>query len=294
LLEPAITACLYHQLVRCAGCGHYSIAPDAIEIVANRTFQLEYFGDSFAGRAGPFVDLYESWNCRRILGTLRLAGPARILEIGPGSGALMARLHAREHEVFGLDLSLAVSAAIEKRYGLVVECESLEQHLERVGPERYDLIIICHALEHFADPVSALGIMMQLVRRGGMIYLAVPNMDSWHGAWSGWIGYAPYHLHYFGFASMDAALARAGFSVLRRKSYESLSGWPNTVYRTLGRRRQKAGLPPDDPQPKAGWQRTLLELARLGVGVALSPMRWLQSALGRGEELVVLAERKST
>ena len=42
---------------------------------------------------------------------------------------------------------------------------------------------------------------------------------------------------------------------------------------------------------RRGWKRWILESARLLAGVALSPLRWIQAGLGRGEELTAISVR---
>ena len=51
---------------------------------------------------------------------MQVRAPARVLEVGPGSGSLMNHLHQSGYDVVGFDLSSAVADAIRDRYGLNV------------------------------------------------------------------------------------------------------------------------------------------------------------------------------
>jgi len=284
----AATTNPHHRLHRCATCGHAFVSPSDLHEDENKSVQLEYFSENFAGRESFFITLYEGLIARRTARALKLEQRSRVLEIGPGSGFMMRWFANLGHDVLGLDLSPAVARHIRQRWHLRVMVESLEAHIHSVGEGVYDAIIMRHVLEHFSDPLLSLEAACAALKPGGKLYIAVPNMDSWHRHFRGWSGYEPYHVHYFGNASLSLALRRAGFDVLETATYESLSGWPNTITRSLDRRGTRhAGV----PVRRDGWKRWALESVRLILGVMLSPLRWLQACLRRGEELTAISVR---
>ncbi len=278
----------HHPLLRCAACGHVFVSPSELDEHENEEIQLEYFSEDFAGRAGFFVKMYERLNARRTARALNLGPRSRVLEIGPGSGVVMGWLASLGHDVRGLDLSPAVAHQIEHRWRLPVTVEPLDAHIDSVGEGAYDAIIMRHVLEHFTDPLASLQSARAALKPGGKLYIAVPNMDSWHRHFRGWSGYEPYHVHYFCDASLSLALRQAGFIVRETASFESLTGWANTFMRSLNRQGARwVGV----PARREGWKRWILESARLMMGVVLSPLRWLQARLGRGEELTAICVR---
>ena len=127
----------------------------------------------------------------------------------------MAYLSSQGHEVRGLDISKSVSDVILRRYGLTVEIEDLMAFSLRESGS-WDAVIMRHVLEHFESPIAALRCASKLLRLGGRLYVAVPNMDSWHRKWSGWSGYESYHLHFFGQSLLRKGLdfARLGAGIL--------------------------------------------------------------------------------
>jgi 2-polyprenyl-3-methyl-5-hydroxy-6-metoxy-1,4-benzoquinol methylase len=278
----------YHQLLRCKACGHAFVSPSNLDEYKNEEIQLEYFGDDFAARAGFFVTLYERINARRTARALNLGPRSWVLEIGPGSGVVMGWLASLGHEVRGLDLSPAVARETEHRWRLPVTVEPLDVHIQSVGEEAYDAVIMRHVLEHFADPLDSLQNARAALKPGGKLYIAVPNMRSWHRHFRGWSGYEPYHVHYFCNTSLSLALRQAGFNVRETRSFESLIGWANTFMRSLKRQGTRGvGV----PLQRNGGKRWILESLRPLVGVVLSPLRWFQARLGRGEELTAICVR---
>jgi SAM-dependent methyltransferase len=253
--------------------------------------QLEFFGTDFAHTSGPFVKLYEEVAARRIYKALRLKGICRVLEIGPGRGALMAYLSVRGHEVIGLDVSPVIAQTIREKYALTVLTESLSAHLNRSNQKRYDAVIMCHVLEHFVEPMKIAKQVFSLLQTGGQLYVAVPNMDSWHSRWAEWPGYAFYHWQYFTRRSLVRWGEQAGLRINYLGSYESLSGWSNTLGRSMFRYRGQTANSGGSAQVVAGWKRHVLEAARLGLGAVLSPIRWAQAWAGKGEELVLIGTK---
>jgi 2-polyprenyl-3-methyl-5-hydroxy-6-metoxy-1,4-benzoquinol methylase len=275
-------------LDQCLTCGHaFQGVPQ--EEQCNRDMQLKYFGEAFAERHGFFFDLYENINARRTLRALHGRRNQNVLEIGPGSGRTMSCLASAGHQVQGLDLSPAVAQNIAATWGLSVHVASLDAHARSVGSQYYDVIIMRHVLEHFSNPCEALGTMHTLLKAHGVLYIAVPNMDSWHRPFDGWSAYQPYHVHYFSKGSLALALTRSGFRLAKFSTHESLTGWTNTLVHSLST--DSTNRQSHSAHQKGAGARPVLEAARFALGLALWPVRSLQSVLGHGEELNALAER---
>jgi len=281
-MAPAFARYPHGRYFECARCGHGRVPASAEAALAA---QRESFDDgAFVAREGWMHERYERQNDRRALAALRGARLGRVLEVGPGSGSLMARLRAAGADVTGLDVSPAVAEAIGRRHGLPVVTEPLAQYALRHRGE-FDCVVLRHVLEHFADPRPALGAVESLLAPRGMAYVVVPNAASWHRRFPRWAGYQPYHFQYFSPRSLARLAHDAGLEVAGLRTYEPPTGWPNTLWRTLrGARGKSAG---EAARPS----RPLLEWARLAAGLALSPLRWTQSALGGGEELALEARK---
>jgi 2-polyprenyl-3-methyl-5-hydroxy-6-metoxy-1,4-benzoquinol methylase len=286
----AISPSPHFALVQCENCGHAFVNNSNLVSEAN-SIQLEYFDDAFAQREDFFARIYQTANCRRAMKSLQLEERARVLEIGPGSGALMHLLAEAGHSVSGLDISPAVAHAVSDRYGLPVVLETPEEHLARVGAGQYDLVIMRHVVEHFPDPRALLATVFSLIGEHGRAYVAVPNFAAWDARLPGWPGYQPYHFQYFTPDSLRAAARAVGFRIESISTYESLTGWANTIKGSFG-----SSVRPDTARNprvthRVSLVRTVLEALRWSFGAVLTPFRWLQSSLDRGEELVMIASK---
>jgi 2-polyprenyl-3-methyl-5-hydroxy-6-metoxy-1,4-benzoquinol methylase len=110
---------------------------------------------------------------RRLLPLLQ--PQTRFLEVGSGSGALLASVRPYVQEVMGIEPDLASRDWIEQQLALPIAGQ-LPQSLGEDAA--YDLIVSFHVLEHVADPVAWLIKLQELLRRGGHLVIEVPNIDD--------------------------------------------------------------------------------------------------------------------
>jgi len=284
----------WHGLETCETCGHVrkssKIDPTENDDVMSKTFDA-----GFALQDDFFTRFYENLNSRRRLRELQgfIAKGERVLEVGVGRGNLLVSLQDAGYQVDGLDLSDAVWDAVQSRYGVPVRCSTLEAYAEATPRSTYNAVIMCHVLEHIEALSPALRAVKGLLKEDGILYLAVPNVAAWNAYLPGWSSYEPYHLHYFCPKSLRRILESASFDVLYERTFEPVSGWFNAVVRSI-RRRSPCLVPSvqshDGYTDQNAFIWGLYNGIRIATGVMLSPIRWLQSAAGYGEELVMIAQ----
>lgn len=99
----------------------------------------------------------------------------KVLEIGAGAGAFGATLNHVDY--VGLEFSREAAQRAKTR-GLQVECETLEQHLARVGSGQYDAVCAFEVLEHVGNPRELLHQAFAALARGGIAFFSVPNDEA--------------------------------------------------------------------------------------------------------------------
>ena len=138
-------------------------------------------------------------------------GESVCLDVGCGDGSFCAAAHACGWEIHGSDPDpLAAEAARQK--GMTVFVGRLPNPALR--ELSYDFVTMSHAIEHTHDPVGTLKEIWKILKPGGEVWIATPNIDSiasrrfgrdWHSL------DPPRHLVLFNRASLTTALNLAGF-----------------------------------------------------------------------------------
>lgn len=143
------------------------------------------------------------------------AGARRVLDVGCGAGDNAALLRARGCEVHGITHSLAEAALAAPHLARshVFDLEGAwPAELER---ERFDALLFSHVLEHLREPSQVLARFCRLLRPGGSVLIAVPNVLGWRQRLSFLAGRFEYaqsgvldstHLRFFTFFTADALL----------------------------------------------------------------------------------------
>jgi SAM-dependent methyltransferase len=158
------------------------------------------------------------------------------LEIGCGDGHLLAALQALGWRVLGIERS--ADAAMEAQRRGVGACVADPTNLGLPAASS-DLVIFWHVLEHLDDPHGALREARRLLRDGGRLVVAAPNLASWQARLLGSRWYhldVPRHLFHFTPQTLERLLLETGFQPVawsfHQPAYE-LRGWFEALRSTL-------------------------------------------------------------
>jgi 2-polyprenyl-3-methyl-5-hydroxy-6-metoxy-1,4-benzoquinol methylase len=99
----------------------------------------------------------------------------RYLDVGCSTGFVVEAARDAGWNAIGIDLN---PSAIEfgKTRGLDLRAVALED--AAFEPETFDAVSLFDVLEHLLDPVRTLRACTRLLRRGGIVFVYVPNYDS--------------------------------------------------------------------------------------------------------------------
>ena len=232
----------------------------------------------------------------RLLRSAGTTGSGRVLDIGCGSGQFLARVARMGHECHGTELSAESGARAARIPGLTLHFGELTPG--SFPPGFFDLISIWHVLEHLPDPDSVLRLCHGWLREGGVLLLAVPNIDSWQarlfaGSWFHLD--PPRHLCHFNGRSLTAALSSSGFRIERMRTVS----WEQNVYGILQSALNALGFPRDEFYGVLKGNRPITAEARLPIEalvllvLALPALLFaaLEGLFGSGGTLEVVARR---
>ncbi|GIV80633.1 MAG: hypothetical protein KatS3mg050_5027 [Litorilinea sp.] len=198
-----------------------------------------------------------------------LARPGgRLLEVGCGSGVVLATLAPQYDQVVGTELSSNRAQAARQRLAHLANVEIVTGTLEdllALNPEPFDVILWADVIEHIPDVIQAMASLAKLARPGTQLVTVTPN-----------VAYLPHRLRLLLGRAPVTSLPLHGNHGFREKPHETelLDGGHlhYFTYRQLEILYQVAGFHPR---------------RRLGIGRRLSRLRNLWPTLLSGEVCLV-------
>ncbi len=205
-------------------------------------------------------------------------GPDSVcLDIGCGNGEFFEAAQACGWRIHGLEPD-PVAAEIARGRGAVVHVGGLPD--TGLGTNAYHAVTLNHVIEHVHDPRLAVEESWRLLRPGGTLWIATPNIQALGYRRFGvhWRGLEPpRHLVLFNPTSLTDLLHRAGFRPVVAMP-ASLKPFRNFA----ASHHMASGQDPNTPGNPVPWR---IRLAALSAAV----QAWLNPGLG--EELIVVARK---
>ena len=205
------------ELRRCSACGIVYVDPrpgvDALTRLYDEDF---YFSTGWPYRrlASLVIQCIQSCRRRRVERYLRRG---QLLDIGCGDGHFVHHMARHGWDATGLDFSpSAIARARRIPNGGRFRLGTLDDF--DFPPGRLDLITLWQVLEHIGEPRPLLARCHELLKRGGVLVVAVPNIDGLSSRLTAqrWWGLdVPRHLVHYSPATLRRSLERAGFGVVR-------------------------------------------------------------------------------
>jgi SAM-dependent methyltransferase len=225
-------------VTRCSSCGLGVTTPTPSPAELDALYPPAHYG-SGGPRYRPAVERVAVWFRRsRAAWISRLHPPGSALEVGCGHGYLLAALRDRGWTVQGVELHDSSAAYGRKVLDLPIAVGDLTEL--RFPAASFDVVVFWHSFEHLRDPAAALRETIRVLKPGGLVIVAVPNMSSWQARWAGaqWFHWEiPRHLLHFDPTTLGALLRRAGLEVQRvsHANWEQNPfGWMQSAFNKLG------------------------------------------------------------
>lgn len=147
----------------------------------------------------------------------------RVLDVGCGRGYLLARLCAAGFRCAGIDIPDSPIPSQAKEMDL-----KIGDALSLPWPDQtFDLLVMNHVLEHLSDPWIACREAARVLRKGGLLYIGVPNFGSFQRKIFGpaWFPLEiPRHLFHFTPTTLSAVVSSADFSVRKISTWSFTQG----------------------------------------------------------------------
>lgn len=151
-----------------------------------------------------------------------------VLDIGCGTGVFLSEIAKLGHRCRGLEISRWASEFGRERYGIDILCRDLNN--ADLPENAFDVITLMHVIEHLPEPGNVLSQIYRLLRPGGVLILATPDVDCLTAKFTGthWRYYLPNeHIHLFNQRSLEILAGEHGFKPFKYKQalYEEVPAW---------------------------------------------------------------------
>jgi SAM-dependent methyltransferase len=271
---------------RCPDCGAATIDPWPSEDELTRAY-----GDWYRPASGRRFALVGDAVLRRTRAQLagrldEIAPPGPVLDVGAGDGVLIDALRRRGRDAQGLERQAN-------------RADVRAEPLSEVGGE-WAALVFWHSLEHLPEPGEAIRHAARLLAPGGVVVVAVPNIDSLQARAFGdrWLHLdPPRHLVHLSARALASGLERHGFRIERRSQLRGgqvAIGWLDGLVGSLpGELRLYDALRrPDARSAPMGLGR---RAGAIAAGVLLAPvalaLAGIEAAAGRAGTVYVEARR---
>jgi SAM-dependent methyltransferase len=212
--EPVFTSSVGFHYVRCLGCRMTVMQPIPSAESLHQLYNSEEMSVNVSGRPAGVVRPQGQADLACVQ---QFVTTGRLLDIGCGAGGFVM-LAGATFEAEGLEIN-ARHAAMGQAQGLRVH----EVYSSAFRPPyQYDVVTLLQVIEHLPHPASVLADAAALLRPGGLLYVACPNMESWsmrlfgprhrHVSTFG-------HLNMYGPATLRRQCESAGFRCLDVTTY---------------------------------------------------------------------------
>ncbi len=156
----------------------------------------------------------------------------RVLDVGSGKGEFLFEAVKGNWEAVGIEPSEEFCEFAQKKYKVKMFHGSLEENNE-IEKSYFDVVTMNHVLEHVERPQELLNLISCYLAEGGMIFIEVPNADSYFLRiidiyfkfkklnWSSRLSplHPPFHKYGYTKQSIKYLLDKCGYKVVAIKTF---------------------------------------------------------------------------
>lgn len=171
---------------------------------------------------------------KRISIISKLKNLGKALEVGSSTGLFLSLLKEKGWEVLGIEPS-SISSRTAADRGIPTLPTTFE--LSQLQKNNFDLIVFNHVLEHMKDPLVVLKKANKILKKGGIIFIDVPNFGGFSAKLQGvaWKYILPKeHLWHFTNDSLSRILKKARFSVVYSRTHSGIWDYGNPMLELCG------------------------------------------------------------
>lgn len=234
------------SIVRCLSCGHRYISPipdqNFLDAFYTRYLGLEpdtdFYKDHFQKdyKNFEFSQKMEA-RCKKIRKLIAKRDSPKLCDVGCGTGVFLDIAKGYGFSVCGVEINKELVGFAKDNFSVDVFFGRLEEI--KFPNDSFDVVTLWDMIEHIAQPSRLLKEINRILRRGGLVAIETPNIDSllhklalfcYYGSLKKWTKpieiYNVHHLHYFSPSTIKRYIESHGFCITSiDKDETNLSQW---------------------------------------------------------------------
>lgn len=209
--------------VRCTRCGLVQRNPQPMVAETTAVYRERHGEEYFAyerNNEAAFLVLQQL--ALRDVGFDPFKKPGRVVDVGCATGALLSWFQDAGWDATGIELCGPSARYAREERGLDVKDVPLEE--AALPAASFDLVHASHLIEHLNDPRSFLRESRRLLKKGGTLLVATPNIDGFQARLFGsrWRSAIFDHLYLFSVRTLRALMRTEGFCPVRIATWGGL------------------------------------------------------------------------
>lgn len=160
------------QVVKCRTCGLVFTNPQPDKGSIEDHYQKDYYKEWLEKQMKRRIPMWK----RRLKDLLRYRQNGNLLDVGFGAGTFLLLAKESGFEVQGTEISEYACRHVKDSFGIDVFRGDLED--ARFPSARFDVVTLWHALEHLPDPKATLTEIHRILKKDGLLVVAVPNLNN--------------------------------------------------------------------------------------------------------------------
>jgi 2-polyprenyl-3-methyl-5-hydroxy-6-metoxy-1,4-benzoquinol methylase len=206
------------QIVRCKECGLVYVDPQPARDFMSAHYSEDYYKEWIETQMDRRIPMWR----KRLKKLLKYKIKGRLLDVGFGCGTFLKLAKERGFDVHGTEISEYACQYVKDKLGLDVFCGDLKK--ARFPGESFDVTTVWHTLEHLPSPSHTLEEIHRILRKDGLLVVAVPNLNNfitrilyflvrWRKLKLFSVKAKELHLYHFSISTLTALLEKTGFQI---------------------------------------------------------------------------------
>lgn len=212
-----------YTLSRCSSCDLIFAKKDEKNLLNTEEIYSNYYKKENASRFGlsieQIVKIFRFIRASKIY-FLNIKAKS-ILDIGSGRGWMLYYLkkYFKYEKVVGTQISENAYFFSKEKLNLEVYNKDL---LELSFPKKFDIITLWHVLEHVREPEKYIERIHELLNKDGLLFIEVPNFNSWNRILTRkyWLALdLKHHITFFTYSSIISLLEKYNFKIKKINTF---------------------------------------------------------------------------